>query len=654
VISGLATAAPASAVNNGLALTPPMGFNDWNSFGCNVSEALIEQTADLFVSEGLQAAGYQYVNIDDCWMTHERDQQTGRLVPDPAKFPNGIKGTADYVHAKGLKLGVYEDAGTLTCAGFPGSLGHERIDAQTFADWGVDYLKYDNCFNNSDGTLADFQARYRAMGDALAASGRSIAYSICEWGQLDPAKWAGDIGNLWRTTGDIGDNWASLKSIISANMGLAGAARPGAWNDPDMLEVGNGGMSTIEYQTHFGLWAEMAAPLLIGTDLRKASPTTLSILRNKDVIAVDQDPLGIQGRVLSNSGGLVVFDKPLANGDHAVALYNSTDAPATIGIAAGRTGLPRAHAYRMTDLWTGAATETAGVISAAVPAHGTAMYRVRPVRRPASLPPSTTLAASAASSVSGAPGINPVLLAGAPDQLLSTVTNQGIEAIEAVRLSVTAPAGWTVVPTTGTRARTLHTGQSLATAWTVTAPAGATPGTYDIVVTAGYRYGEREKPVVATNTVTVLLVAAPPHGASALSNLTWVASTNGWGPVEKDQSNGELGLGDGHPITIAGTVYPKGLGIQPNSSITYYLGGTCANLTTLVGIDDEKTSAQSAIFQVFVDGAKKADSGPVNHGEPAKSLSADLTGGTWLTLTALPNSPFGDHADWAGPLLTCG
>jgi alpha-galactosidase len=206
----LAMAAPARALDDGQALTPPMGFNDWNAFGCNVSEQLIKDTALAMHTNGMQDAGYQYVNIDDCWLERTRSAD-GHLVPDPVKFPDGIKGTADYVHSKGLELGIYEDAGTQTCAGYPGSLGHEQTDANDFAAWGVDYLKYDNCNNQSDGSLADFKARYTAMGDALKNTGRPIVYSICEWGQNDPATWAGDIGNLWRTTGDINDSWNSLK-----------------------------------------------------------------------------------------------------------------------------------------------------------------------------------------------------------------------------------------------------------------------------------------------------------------------------------------------------------------------------------------------------------------------------------------------------------
>src|SRR3954451_12142409 len=205
---GLSTASPAAALGNGLALTTPMGWNDWNSFGCNVSESLVEQTADIIVSSGMKAAGYQYVNIDDCWMASARNG-SGHLVPDPTKFPHGISGVATYVHGKGLKLGIYESAGTATCAGYPGILNHERTDAADFAAWGVDYLKYDNCNNQG----VDYRTRYNAMRDALAATGRPIVYSLCEWGLENVWTWGAGTGNLWRTTGDINASYASMLSI---------------------------------------------------------------------------------------------------------------------------------------------------------------------------------------------------------------------------------------------------------------------------------------------------------------------------------------------------------------------------------------------------------------------------------------------------------
>src|SRR4051794_21082321 len=276
-VAVFAWAAPARALDDRQALTPPMGFNNWNATGCgsDFNEGLVKATADFFVSSGLKDAGYRYVNLDDCWALPQRDAG-GKLVPDPARFPNGIEAVADYVHSKGLKLGIYTSAGTKTCnsKGFPGGLGHEASDARQFADWGVDYLKYDNCNNQG----VDGVQRYTAMRDALKATGRPIVFSICEWGQNKPWLWAKDVGHLWRTTGDISDRYASMLNIVHQNMVLADYAGPGHWNDPDMREVGNGGMTDTEYRSHFSLWAVMAAPLLIGSDPRKATPGTLSIL----------------------------------------------------------------------------------------------------------------------------------------------------------------------------------------------------------------------------------------------------------------------------------------------------------------------------------------------------------------------------------------
>jgi alpha-galactosidase len=363
-------AAPAAAWANGLALTPPMGWNDWNAYKCNVSEALVKQTADKIVSSGLKTAGYEYVNIDDCWMQSSRDA-TGNLRPDYTKFPDGISGTAAYVHSKGLKLGIYEDAGTHTCKGFPGSLGHEAQDAKLFASWNVDYLKYDNCYNQG----VSAKTRYTAMHDAIQATGRPMVYSICEIGLSSPWLWASGVGHLWRTTNDIQPTYASMLSIFHKNVTLSQYAGPGHWNDPDMLEIGNG-MSATEDRSEFSLWAEMAAPLLAGDNLVSASSTTLSILGNKAVIAVDQDPLGRQGRMVHSSGGLDVLAKPLANGDVAVVLFNENSTAATISTTASAIGKSGASSYVLTDLWTGAVRTTTGAISASVPGHGVVMYRV--------------------------------------------------------------------------------------------------------------------------------------------------------------------------------------------------------------------------------------------------------------------------------------
>ncbi|GAA1944693.1 glycoside hydrolase family 27 protein [Kitasatospora viridis] len=390
----LGTAAPASALSTpALALTPPMGWNDWNAVlaatngqtGCSVSEGMIEQTADFLVSSGLKDAGYQYVDIDDCWMLKTRAAGTNQLQYDPQKFPDGIKATADYVHAKGLKLGIYESAGTETCQGYPGSWGpggsgYETQDAALFASWGVDLLKYDNCYNgnvSADPTDSrnDWIGRYTRMRDALAATGRPILYSICEWGQDNVWTWGAGVGHTWRTTGDIQPTYPSMLSIFKQNVQLAPYAGPGGWNDPDMLEVGNG-MSFTEDRSEFSLWSEMAAPLIAGTDLTKASPATLSLYGDRGVIAVDQDSLGKQGVEQFSGNGAHVLAKPLAGGDVAVALFNENDAATTISTTASAVGLPAAASYQLNNLWSNVLTSTTGAISATVPGHGTVMYRV--------------------------------------------------------------------------------------------------------------------------------------------------------------------------------------------------------------------------------------------------------------------------------------
>jgi alpha-galactosidase len=286
----------ALAVDNGLGLTPQMGWNSWNKFACNINEDLIKSTADALISTGLAKAGYTYLNLDDCWEAPARDSN-GRLWGHPETFPSGMKVLGDFIHEKGLKYGIYSDAGYQTCAGNPGSLGYEAIDAATFAEWGIDYLKYDNCFHDDTAP----EVRYPPMQNALNATGRPILFSMCEWGIDNPATWAPALGNSWRTTGDITDDWEAMMTKVDQNAPLYKYAGKGAWNDPDMLEVGNGGMTNDEYITHFSLWAIMKAPLIIGCDITNMSAETQNILMNTEVIAINQDPLGQQGYVVSQN-----------------------------------------------------------------------------------------------------------------------------------------------------------------------------------------------------------------------------------------------------------------------------------------------------------------------------------------------------------------
>ena len=359
-----------------LASTPPMGWNSWNKFGCHIDETLIRETADALVASGMKDAGYAYVNIDDCWMARERDAQ-GRLQPDPVRFAHGIRALADYVHLKGLKLGIYSSAGTATCQDFPASLDHETVDAQTFAEWGIDYLKYDNCNNQK----RPEQERYRAMGLALRAQKRPIVYSLCEWGSDKPWLWGREVGgNLWRTTGDIEDRWSSVLKILDLQDSIAKFSGPNGWNDPDMLEVGNGGMTDTEYRAHFSLWALLNAPLIAGNDLRSMSPATRAILTNHAVIAVDQDWGGKQGSRLKRTGETEVWLKPMKNGSRAVVLLNRGEAPARIAVTPLELGLPAARAYSASDLWTHSASVVTKELAADVPPHGAAMFLVRAAR----------------------------------------------------------------------------------------------------------------------------------------------------------------------------------------------------------------------------------------------------------------------------------
>ena len=370
-----------AAQDQGLASTPPMGWNSWNKFGCNVSEDLIRQMADAMVKSGMKDAGYQYIVIDDCWQV-ERDRN-GNIVPDPKHFTSGIKALADYVHSRGLKFGIYSDAGSMTCAKRPGSLGHEYQDALQYAAWGVDYLKYDWC----NTTTQDAKAAYALIRNALNASGRPIVLSMCEWGTAKPWLWGKSIGgNLWRTSGDISDMWQSkdkdhlgMLDILDLQVGLESYAGPGHWNDPDMLEVGNGGMTTDEYRAHFSLWSLLAAPLLAGNDLRDMKPEIHDILTNKEVIAVNQDPLGSEGRRVRKDGGLEVWAKQMQDGSRSVVLLNRDTSEKEITVSWEDIGYPGHLSASVRDLWRAKDLgQYKEKFSARVAPHSVVMVKVAP------------------------------------------------------------------------------------------------------------------------------------------------------------------------------------------------------------------------------------------------------------------------------------
>jgi alpha-galactosidase len=368
-----------------------MGWNSWNKFGCRIDEQLIRETADAMVGTGMLAAGYRYLNIDDCWEAQARNA-AGDLVADSVRFPSGMKTLVDYIHSKGLKAGIYSSGGTGTCQRRPASLDHESADARRFAEWGFDYLKYDNC--NAQGRPE--QIRFKTMIDAVRSAKRDMVFSVCEWGEARPWLWASQLGgDLWRTTEDIRDSWMSVLGILDQQVGLDAYSGPGAWNDPDMLEVGNGRMTYNQYVAHFSLWALLNAPLIAGNDLRTMTDSTRGILQNGDVIAVDQDWFVHQGFRLRNDGITQVWAKPMSDRGWAIVLLNRGTTPAAVqvtldelsasllaitpggGDLRGGPSLPIVGRTMVHDLWTKEWTTLTGVITRTVPPTGAVMLRIQ-------------------------------------------------------------------------------------------------------------------------------------------------------------------------------------------------------------------------------------------------------------------------------------
>ena len=376
----------------GLAPTPPMGWNSWNTFQTHINEDLIKHTADIMVSSGMKDAGYIYLVLDDGWMTMERDSITGNLVPDPKKFPHGMRALVDYVHSKGLKFGLYNCAGTKTCAGYPGTRGYEYQDARFYASMDIDYLKFDWC--SSEGINA--KEAYATMSKALRKAGHPIVFSLCEWGQNKPWEWAQNIGQLWRTTGDIGpyfdtakmvNGWRpnSVLEIVDMNAKLNGYAGKDHWNDPDMLEVGNG-MAPNEDRAHFSLWCMMAAPLIAGNDITKMTAQTDSTLTNRDAVAIDQDTMGVQGFRYTKKDSLETWAKPLSNGGWAICFLNRDNKPKPITFnwktedimdTVSKQQMNAGTVYKIRDVWTKkAAGTTAKPFTATVPPHDVVLLRL--------------------------------------------------------------------------------------------------------------------------------------------------------------------------------------------------------------------------------------------------------------------------------------
>jgi alpha-galactosidase len=357
--------------SDGLAPTPPMGWNSWNRFKAQIDERLVRETASAMVETGMRDAGYRYVVIDDGWMAPERDRH-GDFVPHPDRFPHGIRALSEYVHSLGLRFGIYTDAGTNTCEGLPASLGYEFRDARTFAEWGVDYVKVDWCHTEGMGP----RALYAKWAMALHAAGRPMVLSICEWGRAHPWTWAGSLGHLWRTSWDIQPDWTSVIAILDRNADLHPYAGPDHWNDPDMLEVGNGSLTADEGRAHFALWSALAAPLMAGNDIRAMTDETRETLLAPEIIALDQDPLGRQGRRIRRDDHTEVWVRDLRDG-LALVLLNRDEVAREIHMTLADLGVGRGARVRVRDLWQRSDLgDTREEIVATVAPHSAAVRRI--------------------------------------------------------------------------------------------------------------------------------------------------------------------------------------------------------------------------------------------------------------------------------------
>lgn len=566
-----ASAAPAAPLKHGatndptgqLTRTPPMGFNDWAGFECNsqMNEKLFTDTADQIVKLGLDKLGYNYVNIDDCWMQHDRDAQ-GNLQVDAARFPHGMKWLGDYIHSKGLKFGTYEDAGYKTCQGAAGSYGHFQADADQYASWGIDYLKLDYCYQPTDAFPGKTDSQvaqivYHEASQALLNTGRPIvfsesapAYVCCTSKDFnDELKWLPDEGQLWRFGSDIYDAWASvLQNYGEANTpGLPAHGGPGHWNDADMLEIGNGGMTDTEYQSQFNVWAEMASPLLLSTDLSKLTPAQVAVVSNPDVIAVDQDKLGVQGKIVQSGTGYDVLSRPLANGDSAVTLFNKGDTAKTISTS-GRTVGVNGGQFALKDLVSKKVTTSTGTIAANVAPHGTVMYRIS-----RHVPPGAT--PSVAVTIS-----NPTPSTGSATPVTVTVADNGTQSINDLDLKLTGPAGWKITPGTQTVC-TIDAGRSRSFTFRVTVPPPP-PGkaTNTLTATASYRTGRTHDSVggqqtLITNTPYASLAQAANNVAITDESNTAPGNFDGDGDSYSAQALAAAGAAPGATVTHNGVAF---------------------------------------------------------------------------------------------------
>jgi hypothetical protein len=538
-----------------------MGWNDWSYYQCDMDEQTILGNARALVSSGLAAKGYDTVTTDDCWMAKARGS-AGDLVPDPVKFPDGMAYVGSRLHAMGLRFGIYEDAGTATCGGFPGSLDHWQQDADLFAKWKVDYVKLDGCNVPSKPGETDEQSyhdTYSAWSQAMRNTGRPMVFSVsapayfqggADWDKV--IGWSAQVGNLWREGADIAlgqesgaAKWSSLLYNYDYNVGLADLQSPGRWNDPDFLLAGDSGLSRDEAQSQMSLWAMMAAPLISSTDLTHLSADGLAVLGNKDVIAVDQDRTGLQGRIVQQGDGYDVLSKQLSGGERAVALFNSSDAAQTITTTAAEAGFAHGSTFTLKDLVTKKTTVTTGTISADVPPHGTVLYRVGPGGSRLAQPAATVSWKDVSTTAN-------------PGTYRVSLTNHGVSPVVGASVALSGPSGWRISPSKALLGLVVEPGGTASATVRVTAPPAA-PGTTVSTITATARYlAGIAGPGSASGPLTITSVVPYPSLAAAFDNI-------GTTP-ESDTSKGDFdGGGDSYSAeALAKVGATPGATIQAN------------------------------------------------------------------------------------------
>ena len=665
------TPAAVTPINN-LARTPYQGWNTYYGLGSTFNEQTIENEADAIVSSGLKAAGYTYVWIDGGWWSGTRDA-SGNITVSSTQWPDGMKAVADYIHSLGLKAGIYTDSGLNGCGGpNQGSYGRYQQDVNTFAGWGYDAVKVDFCGSEQMGL--DPATVYGQFRDALLnnSSHRPMLFNICnpfipETGAapgrtaFDSYKFGPTTGNSWRTDTDIGfpDNvqYSDMLRNLDADAAHPEAAGPGHWNDPDYLAP-EMGMSAAEAQAQFSMWSIVAAPLIVGSDVTKLSANAIAMLTNRDVLAVDQDPLGVQGTAIQTAGDTQVWTKPLAGGDYAVALFNRGATPQVISTSAQQVGIRHSGDYSLRDLWQHTTTETTGRIAATVAPHSVVLLRVSRRGDVGGTAPSTVLSPAAIAPTAGAS--LPLVAPGDTFPVTASFTDNGRLAVRNVKLALGVPAGWTVTAAGPVSAGRLGSGQSITANWRVTVPPGTLPGPDQVTATVGYGWwSEPDRSPAVLKTVSVgesaqvQVPAAPPSGTGPLSHHPWLDAASGYLVPRVDLEDA-----GGGPLTMHGVTYPTGVGTASPSTIDYYVGGNCSTLTATVGIDDSANfdpSGGTAVFQVYGDGVKLYDSGLVTRAA-TQAVSVNLGAAKVLSLVVGDGGDGGynDRTDWGGLQITCG